>query len=249
MLDHSSASGPALRRRPSPRVRNGTVQMSGPLLYYNGFDKDPIALERALRDYFRARRPVSIDRLGRKYPETIVLEVAQVAATLYNESQRYKDKRRPSWADTLIAGPAAWLATELGRDDDYAGHADAVKRFGDYYKRLRAELDAQPPTAVYAKNAEAWAEFLRLAVRLGVAADHPPPARSVISSLAHSVEELPRTLSKAAEAVSNAALAPVRRGLGDLLRAVAVPVAVGGAAIVGVVLLTRQPRPTEGGSS
>ena len=249
MLDHSSASGPALRRRPSPRVRNGTVQMSGPLLFYNGFDKDPIGLERALRDYFRARRPVSVDPVGRRYPETTVLEVRQVALTLYNESQRYKDKRRPSWTDTLIAGPAAWIATELGRDDDYAGHADAVKRFGDYYKRLRAELDALPPTAVYAKNAEAWAEFLRLVIRLGVAADSPPPVRSVISSIAHGVEELPRTLAKTAEAVSNAALGPVRRGLGDLARAVAVPVAIGGAAIVGVVLLTRAPARKRGGSS
>lgn len=239
MLDHSSASA-ALRRRPA-RARNGSVQMFGPVLQAIDYKNDPIGMERGLRDYFLARRPVSVDRVGRKYPETTVMEVRQVAAILYDESRRYTDKRRPSWTDTLIAGPAAWIATELGRDDDYAGHADAVKRFAEYHKRLRSETDALPPTSVYAKNEEAWREFGRLVIRLGVAADHPPPERSVVKSIAHGVEELPHTLSKVAEVVSDAALGPVRRGLGDALHALAVPAAIGGAAILGVVLLTRQP--------
>jgi hypothetical protein len=223
MLDPCLPNGCALARLP-PLHRNGRVEMAATLLYVNGFDRQPMELEKALRDYFLARRPVAHDRFNRRYPETLVYEIAQAAATIYHESQSYKDK-------------VLWQ-----EDDDYAGHGDAVKRYSDFYKRLRNELDALPPGATYPKNADAWHEMRRVVVKLAVAADNPPPERSIIKSVVHGVRELPQTLSTVAEAVSEAAIRPVKRNLLEVAKLIAIPVAIGGAAIVGVVLLTRSGR-------
>src|SRR5262245_3658593 len=106
MLDPSWPSDHALTRRPSLNVRNGRVEMTANVLYVDGFNKQPMEMERAIRDYFLARRPVARDRLNRRYPETLVYEIRQAATAIYNESRRYVD--RHWWGD----------------DDDYANHAD-----------------------------------------------------------------------------------------------------------------------------
>lgn len=231
MLDHSLAR-PAWCRA---RARNGSVLMAGPFLYVTEFD-DPIALETALRSYFLERRPVSVDASGHRYPETAVFEIAQIAATLYAESRRYGDRRRVSLTDSILFGPLAHLANELGRDDDYAGHRAAVERFADYYKRLRTELNGLPPGARYPGNATAWREFRNLVARLAVAKDHAPAAPSVVRSVVRSVEKLPATLAHAAESVGRAALRPLDE-IGDRVKAIAIPVAIGGGALLGLVLL------------
>lgn len=249
MLDHSPAR--IARPRPAGRHRNeGTAQMAGPFLWITEFN-DPIALERALRDLFKARRPVSIDDRGHKYPETIVHEVAQIATTLHNESKRYKDNTKPSKLDLILGGPAVALAHHLGgRDDDYAGHKDAVDRFDRYVKELRAELKNLTPTATYPGNATFWHEAERLVTRLGVAKDNPLIQKSFADSLAHGAKKLPETLSKTAEAISRAALAPVRE-VGDeltrTLKSLALPAAIVTGGLIGVVLLARS-RDRDGGS-
>lgn len=249
MQDRTSTKRAALARRVPLRFRNGTVVMSGVMLSVSGFDDDPVGLERALRSFFLGRRPTAIDRLGNKYPETTVLEIAQVASILYDESRRYVDKRSSSWRDSILFGALPHIADALGRDDDYGGHADTVKRFADYYATLKGDLTRLPPWERSPQNEVAWREFGRLAIRLGVAADNPVPEGDYLRSVVRSAKKLPETLSDTAAAVSRAALGPVRAAGWQIAKAFVLPVAVGGGALVAAALLLRSSSSEREGAS
>lgn len=239
-MGHPPATRPAFVRRPR-RPRNGTVEMDGVMLTVSGFSNDPIGLERELRAYFLARRPVSVDPLGNKYPETTTLEVAQVATILYDESRLYVDKRKSSLRDSILFGAVGHIADALGRDDDYAGHADAVRRFTDFYGGLQRDLSRLPPWETYPKNENAWREFGRLVVRLGVAADNPIPAGDYTDAVIDRAKRLPEAAAKAAETVVRAALSPVRAAGWEVAKSLMVPAAIGGGALLVAALVFRAP--------